>query len=94
MQYPTKCFVILLYFFTGQENDGVEQSSTHELTGDDCDLCVSRNLLEIITDIAGRVRHKSKLVQHLEVINTMQTYSYINIYKSSKTPDMRMADEE
>ena len=72
-------------------SDAVE--SVPAVCTDDCNVCINRNLIELITDIAGRVRDNSKLVQHLEVINTMKKPMYINIYKSSPPPDLDLLDE-
>ena len=43
--------------------------------------------MELIADIAGRVRNKSRLVQHIEVITTMKEPVYLNVYQSSEPPD-------
>ena len=73
-------------------SDAVE--SIASLCTDDCNVCINRNLIELITDIAGRVRGNSKLVQHLEVINTMTRPVYVNVYKSDPPTDSDLFQDD
>ena len=45
---------------------------------------VEVELVELMTDIAGRVRDKSQLTQHLHMVNSLRQSLYLRIHPTSE----------
>ena len=48
------------------------------------DRVVEVELVDIMTDIAGRVREESRLVQHLHTVNSLRQSLYLRIHPTNE----------